>query len=209
MAASFLPAAHWSFLTRYYEALAYPFARRIWKRVLDETIRLASPGATIVDLGCGPGTVLRKLGQRRADLALQGIDIDPYIIGLARERDRRASTVYSVTSIGKLPMPDASVDMAISTLMFHHLDAETQRAAFQEVQRVLKPGGMFLLCDFSVPQRKWLTPIAALILRIEASAPLQLRGQLFTLTQERHATIKTLCSFYGCISLHTITFSVR
>lgn len=206
MKKAFLPAAHWNFLTPYYEALARPFARPIWRRVTDEVVRRAPVGGMVSDLGCGPGTLLRLIAEGRPDLQLHGIDVDPAIIAIAKEKNTHPSSQYHTASIDALPMGNASVDMATSTLMFHHLAIETQRGAFREVRRILKPDGMFLLCDFSVPRRKWLTPIASTLLRIEASAPLQLRGQLFALAQEQGAKIQTVWSIYGCISLHIITF---
>ncbi len=206
MKPSFIPAAHWHFLTSSYEALARPFAHRIWKRIADEVSQRAPHTAKIADLGCGPGTVLRLIASRRPDLQLHGIDIDPAIITIARQKDVHQSIAYEVASIANLPFADASVDVAVSSLMFHHLDTDTQRAAFHDVRRILKPDGVFLLCDFSIPHRKWLTPIAAFILRIEASAPLQIRGQLFTLAAQHGATMDTVWSIYGCISLHAISF---
>lgn len=203
---SFLPAAHWSFLTPYYEALARPFAHRIWKRITDEVVQRAPHSAVIADLGCGPGTVLRLISMRRPDLRLHGIDIDPEIINIAQKKNEHGSMTYDVAPITDLPFADASVDIVLSSLVFHHLTAETQRVAMKEIRRVLKPGGTFLLCDFSVPRKKWLMPIAALVLRIEASAPLQIRGQLFTLAKENKSTIETMWSAYGCISLHVVIF---
>jgi ubiquinone/menaquinone biosynthesis C-methylase UbiE len=203
---TFLPAAHWSFLTRYYEVLSRPFAHRIWKRIADEVARRAPHTAKIIDLGCGPGTVLRLIAMRRPDLQLYGIDIDPEIVSIARKKDTHQSTIYEVASITNLPIADASVDIAVSSLMFHHLDTDTQRSALCEVRRILKPSGVFLLCDISVPRRKWIAPIAAFLYSFEPTAPLQIREQLFTLAAEYSATIDNIWSAFGCISLHVITF---
>lgn len=206
MEKSFLPAAHWSFLTRYYEALSWPLAHRLWKRIATEVSQRATHTAKIVDLGCGPGTVLRTIAKLRPDLQLHGLDIDPAIIGIARRKSAHVSVTYEVASIANLPIADASVDIAVSSLMFHHLDTDIQRAAFREVQRILKPDGIFLLCDISIPPRKWITPVAALLYSFEPSAPLQIRGQLFTLATEHGATMDNLWSAFGCISMYVITF---
>ncbi len=48
-----------------------------------------------------------------------------------------------------LPLPDASVDLAVSTLSFHHWGDQT--AGVREIARVLRPGGHFILADFAPP----------------------------------------------------------
>jgi ubiquinone/menaquinone biosynthesis C-methylase UbiE len=50
-----------------------------------------------------------------------------------------------------LPLPDASVDLALSTISFHHW--RNQEAGVREVARVLRAGGAFLLADFTLPPR--------------------------------------------------------
>jgi ubiquinone/menaquinone biosynthesis C-methylase UbiE len=51
-----------------------------------------------------------------------------------------------------LPLQDTSVDLALSTVSFHHW--QDQEAGIGEIVRVLRPGGYFLLVDASVPD--WL-----------------------------------------------------
>jgi ubiquinone/menaquinone biosynthesis C-methylase UbiE len=56
-----------------------------------------------------------------------------------------------------LPLEDASVDLALSTISFHHW--RDQAAGVREVARVLRPGGSFLLADFTLPTwLAWLLP---------------------------------------------------
>jgi ubiquinone/menaquinone biosynthesis C-methylase UbiE len=68
-----------------------------------------------------------------------------------------------------LPLPDASIDLAFSTISFHHW--RDQEAGVREIARVLRPEGYFLLADLSYPD--WLTP-AFRTLRFHS--PAQLRG---------------------------------
>lgn len=201
---SFIPAFHWHFLTSSYEALARPFARSIWKRVADEVVKRAPQNSTVVDLGCGPGTVLRLIRERRPDLTLIGSDIDPAIIHIAEKESINKNIQFRTASIDELPFQQQSADIVISSLMFHHLDEPVKHKAMEQIRRLLKPNGVFLLCDFSVPTHSWLTPFASTLLAIEHEAPKQLRGQLFTLAQEANMSVETLATFHGCISLHLL-----
>ena len=54
-----------------------------------------------------------------------------------------------------LPLQDASVDLALSTISFHHW--QDQAAGIREIARVLRPGGHFLLVDMSFPD--WLLQV--------------------------------------------------
>jgi ubiquinone/menaquinone biosynthesis C-methylase UbiE len=68
--------------------------------------------------------------------------------GLAAELVRRFAEA--------LPFPDASFDVVLSSLMFHHLDAPTKRGALREWRRVLAPDGRLVLFDFGPPRSRLL-----------------------------------------------------
>jgi ubiquinone/menaquinone biosynthesis C-methylase UbiE len=46
-----------------------------------------------------------------------------------------------------VPLPDASVDCVVSTLVFHHLPPTVKRGALAEAHRVLALRGRLLICD--------------------------------------------------------------
>jgi ubiquinone/menaquinone biosynthesis C-methylase UbiE len=68
----------------------------------------------------------------------------------------------------KLPLQDASVDLALSTISFHHW--QNQPAGIREVARVLRPGGYFILADMSLPD--WLLQVFRLK-RVHSRARMQ------------------------------------
>lgn len=204
---NFIPAFHWHALTSSYENAAGFFAKSIWKRLADEVAKRAPQNATVMDLGCGPGTVLRLIRDRRSDLKLTGSDIDPAIIRIAEKEAAGKDIQFHTASIDELPFQPQSADIIISSLMFHHLDESVKRKALEQIRGILKANGIFLLCDFSAPKRTWLIPIISIFLAIEHEAPKQLRGQLFALARQENMKIETLATFYGCISLHKITLA--
>lgn len=204
---SFIPAFRFHILTPLYEALVWPFMRKTWKRVATEASRRVPTNGSVVDLGCGPGNVLRCIRRQRPDMQLTGIDIDPAIIRIAERRSRQQQIAYHVASIDDTRLPDASADVVVSTLMFHHLSTETKIAAFNEARRMLKPSGVFLLCDFSAPTKtRWWFNIHWWRY-IEPEIEPQLNGQLLELGAKAHAQTETVFGVFGCISLHAFTFT--
>jgi ubiquinone/menaquinone biosynthesis C-methylase UbiE len=100
----------------------------------------------VVDLGCGTGRLLEALLPRLAGAELVGIDPAQGMIAVARTRFAAEPRVrLEVATADHLPLADASVDVATTTMSFHHW--EEQGTALREVVRVLAPGGRFLLAD--------------------------------------------------------------
>src|SRR5579883_1550856 len=94
---------------------------------------------SILDVGCGTGRFLRQAAQRWPGASLIGVDPAEGMIEMAR-RLTPGATFY-VSMAEELPLPGASVDVAVTTLSFHHWS--DQAAGVREVARVLRPGGRF------------------------------------------------------------------
>lgn len=100
------------------------FGRRA--RVLSERIAALLPsGASVLDVGCGDGTIARLIAARRPDLSLTGIDT------LARPSTCIPVALYDG---GHLPYPDGSFDVAMLVDVLHH--AEDPEALLREARRV-------------------------------------------------------------------------
>jgi ubiquinone/menaquinone biosynthesis C-methylase UbiE len=111
--------------------------------------------ANVLDIGCGSGRLLRKVHDYWPEAQLSGIDPAQGMLEVARQLTPDAS--FYMGSGEALPLEDASVDLALSTISFHHW--QDQAAGVREVVRVLRPGGSFLLADFISPAwLVWLLP---------------------------------------------------
>jgi len=111
--------------------------------------RRLPPRAVMIDLGCGPGLLLRDLGERHPDAILHGYDVTPAMITYGRRLAFKPAsvslTVHDVTA-EPLPLADATVNLASMSSVLHVFDEPLPTLA--EVRRVLAPGAIFLLNDW-------------------------------------------------------------
>ena len=109
---------------------------------------LVGAGAA-ADLGCGPGYLAVELAHRAPGLHVTGVDLSDAMLTQAIANARLAGvahqTDFRTADAAALPFPDASLDLVVSTLSLHHWDDPVP--IVNEVARVLRPGGAFLLFD--------------------------------------------------------------
>ncbi len=122
--------------------------------VLQEALSRFKP-ESVLDIGCGSGRLLRKAHDNWTDAQLSGVDPAQKMLEVARQLTPEAR--FYLGSGEALPLPDASVDLAFSTISFHHW--HNQAAGVREIARVLRAGGSFLLADFTLPTGlTWIYP---------------------------------------------------
>ena len=107
------------------------------------------PRPVMVDLGCGPGLLLRDLGERCPGAVLHGYDVTPAMIDYARQLTfKTASATFALHDVVAKPLPRAAgtVHLASMSSVLHVFDEPLPTLA--EIRRVLAPGGIFLLNDW-------------------------------------------------------------
>lgn len=105
---------------------------------------------TVADLGCGTG----RLAEALAPFVGRVIALDESAEMLAAARSRlshHANVDIKAGSLEALPLPDASLDAALVTLVLHHIADPAPVLA--EARRVLKPGGRLLIVDMTPHDR--------------------------------------------------------
>jgi len=153
-----IPALAFDFLTGYYDVVvAWTCREEEFKSSLVRQVEQDFPSGQvavkILDVGCGTGTLLLKLcksSSRAESLVLHGIDADSRALGIARQKLGDEIKLEEALA-QKLPFPDASMDVAVSSLFFHHLTTSQKREALREIRRVLRPGGTLHVADWGKP----------------------------------------------------------
>ena len=139
---------------RFYDALVWLVTlgrERAFRERLIDLARLAS-GDSVLDVGCGTGTLAIAAKDRVGESGVvRGIDASPEMIARARRKAAKAgaSVEFETAVAESLPIPDASFDVVLATLMLHHLPKATRHDCAREMHRVLRPGGRVLAVDFA------------------------------------------------------------
>jgi SAM-dependent methyltransferase len=118
-----------------------------WGVVRRAVTAVSAGGAA--DLGCGPGDLVMTLAQMAPGLAVTGVDLSEEMLAQAEERAEALGLGDRVSfrqgDAADIPFPDGSLDLVVSTLSLHHWSDPV--AVLDEIARVLRPGGSFLIFD--------------------------------------------------------------
>ncbi|MBL0886097.1 class I SAM-dependent methyltransferase [Myceligenerans indicum] len=145
---SYLPGMGKNWLTPFFDAFVGLIGMR---GRYARTAELAGvrDGESVLDVGCGTGSLLMAVLDTAPGAKVTGLDPDPRALEIAARKLRRARRKGTLVRgfADRLPADDDSVDHVLSSLALHHVP-ERDRAAFaREVARVLRPGGKVTILD--------------------------------------------------------------
>jgi SAM-dependent methyltransferase len=122
-----------------------------WRQTIEETIlpralQGVDLGATVLEIGPGPGFTTDVLRRRVEHLTAVEVDVD---LAQALAARLAGTNVDVVTGdAGALDFPDDHFSGAASFQMLHHIETDDeQNAVFRELARVLRPGGTLVAAD--------------------------------------------------------------
>ena len=129
---------------------------------VERVVELGASDGHFLDLGTGPAQIPIFLAQRCPKIRITGIDLSVNMLTLGEQHVAEAGLADRIAlecvDAKALPYPDQSFDGVISNSIIHHLP--NPMAAFQEISRVIRPGGLILIRDLMRPD----TPEAAQLL---------------------------------------------
>ncbi|MGD0296494.1 MAG: bifunctional demethylmenaquinone methyltransferase/2-methoxy-6-polyprenyl-1,4-benzoquinol methylase UbiE [Bryobacteraceae bacterium] len=111
---------------------------------------LSRPGARVLDVCCGTGDLMLAL-EFRGSAHVYGSDFCHPMLVAARhkvEQSRSRSKLFEADAL-RLPVADGSLDLV--TIAFGFRNLANYQAGFEELLRVLRPGGLAAILEFSTP----------------------------------------------------------
>lgn len=145
----------------YAESVLASHSRRTVENSFAYGRHLLRPGLTVLDLGCGPGTISVDLAGRVAPGQVVAVDIDAGVLARAREKASGVSNLWFVQAGAyQLAFPDATFDLSHAHQVLQHLSDPV--AALRELARVTRPGGTVAVRDADYGALSWYPELPGL-----------------------------------------------
>ncbi|MBS2538364.1 methyltransferase domain-containing protein [Catenulispora sp. NF23] len=122
-----------------------------------------SPGQSVLDVGCGPGTITADLADRVAGGTVTAVEITAEALKLAQDEAARRGTEnvrFAVADVHALDFPDDSFDVVHAHQVLQHVADPV--LALKEMRRVCKPGGVVAARDSDYGGFRWFPEVPAL-----------------------------------------------
>ncbi|WP_211653625.1 class I SAM-dependent methyltransferase [Planococcus alpniumensis] len=120
--------------SRLLEVLAYP---KMAKRLKEKDCR------RVLDIGCGEGGYIKKLGQRFPTTQFTGIEISEEVVEKAKELTADQKNVSIEQADLWNYKPESPQDMVMLNNVLHYIPLEKRQALFKEISSWIAPGGIF------------------------------------------------------------------
>ena len=150
--------------------------------------RLLPRGGRLLEVGCGPGFLLRSLARFAPRIEAEGVDISESGVRFARSLFGLRVHCGTLESAG---FPDAGFDVILQKDLLEHV--ASPREHLKETARVLRPGGFLWLVTPNGDAN--LAPYAALARRSPGRVPLLDQGHLSFFRKEHLSLLLAACGF--------------
>jgi SAM-dependent methyltransferase len=121
------------------------------------------PHMTILDIGCGPGTITADLAERIPEGQVIGLEYAPDVLKQAQATaDQRGikNIRFEIGDVHALDYPDGSFDVVHAHQVLQHVGDPVQ--ALREMRRVTKPGGIVAARDSDYSAFTWFPDVDGL-----------------------------------------------
>jgi SAM-dependent methyltransferase len=143
--------------------------RAMFRTLID--VIAPQPGETILEIGCGAGSLVRLLAQWLGDAnPITAADVNPFLLReaaqLAEAEGLSGAIRFTEGNAEALPFDDEAFDCAYSVTVFEECDADR---AIAEAMRVVRPGGRVGLIVRALDMPQWwnLTLPEAILRKVE------------------------------------------
>jgi len=147
----FISALGFNGLTKRYDLLLWTtFPERKIKKALIEQLQLKG-NETLLDFGCGTGTLAIMIKEQYPTVNILGIDVDDNVISIAEHKIKTKGLNIPIKRFDGQNLSFAGhqqFDKIVSSFVFHHIPTALKRTLFAQLYRIIKPGGEFYVADF-------------------------------------------------------------
>lgn len=122
------------------------FNDAFWAVWAERVEPILSDAPVVLDLGTGPGLFLQDVAQRHPQIKAMGVECAEYMLDAAKGLSENCEIIEADLHDPHLPLSDASVDAVVASVVLHEMHQPVR--TLQEMQRCLKPGGIFYVMDW-------------------------------------------------------------
>ncbi|MFT2014284.1 class I SAM-dependent methyltransferase [Streptomyces sp. 796.1] len=122
-----------------------------------------APGQSVLDVGCGPGTITADLAERVAPGEVTGVDAAGGVLAQARATAAErglTNLTFAVADVHRLDFPDDSFDVVHAHQVLQHVADPV--GALREMRRVCRPGGVVAARDADYAAMTWYPQVPGL-----------------------------------------------
>ena len=155
---AYTPAAGYHWLTPLYDVgVAVLTREHRWRSALVEQLRPANDDV-ILDVGCGTGSLLMRIGRATPSARLIGVDPDSTVLARARKRFAKERLLVELNCgfarrVAEL-MGGRRATKIVSSLVFHQIPMAEKEAAFAAMYDALDGNGELHIADYGLQRTR-------------------------------------------------------
>lgn len=141
-----------------------PDRQRQFEIIVDLIPRFNHP-IHVLEICCGEGLLAQAILEKRSDISMIGLDGSSAMLWKARQRlsdlESRFQAFAFDLSQPNWRIVNKPLHAVVSSLAIHHLDADGKLRLYQEIFKLLSPGGALVIADLVEPAGKSSQQLAA------------------------------------------------
>jgi cyclopropane fatty-acyl-phospholipid synthase-like methyltransferase len=115
----------------------------LYNDTFDDFLNLLKKDDTILDLGCGPGNVVKYFSDKRCDLRILGLDLAPEMLAQARILNPKVQ--FDLMDIRKIDMLTEKFDAIVGAFCLPYLSYNDLESFFININKVSKQNGLIYI----------------------------------------------------------------
>lgn len=114
------------------------------------------PGSNILVVGGGTGWILEEITKRYPSvLQITYVEVAAAMMALSQKRNIGNNEVTYINDVIENVNLSADFDIAITPFLFDNFTEQTLKTVFNQIHTLLKPGALWLNCDFQLTGKWW------------------------------------------------------